>query len=106
MNRSPIRCAAVAALLLAPVALGAEFRDGGAAAIGARARLEGIPALSRASRTDGSYASASDPRVLFGLGDDADARFVRVRWPDGEEDRFGPLEVGRYHVLQRTREPR
>ena len=28
MNRSPIRCAAIAALLLAPVALGAEFREG------------------------------------------------------------------------------
>jgi hypothetical protein len=53
-------------------------------------------------RTDGSYASAMDSRVLIGLGDDDSAQSIGVRWPDGTIQRFGPLEVDRYHVLQRA----
>ena len=37
----------------------------------------------RRARSDGSYASANDPRVLVGLGLSAHAARVRVRWPDG-----------------------
>jgi YD repeat-containing protein len=40
----------------------------------------------------GSYQSASDPRLHFGLGDDRIEQ-VEVRWPSGRADRFGPLEV-------------
>lgn len=33
--------------------------------------------------TAGSYASASDKRVHFGLGADAIVRLVEVTWPSG-----------------------
>ena len=54
---------------------------------GAEARLEraGAPPLLRLVRIDGSYASASDPRIVFGLGDsNVTAGRVRVKWPDGK----------------------
>lgn len=53
--------------------------------------------------TDGSYASANDARVHFGLGAETTAQHVRVRWPDGHEERFGPLRVDAWHRLQRQR---
>ena len=56
----------------------------------------------RRVRTDGSYASARDPRIVFGLGKRDVPRKVRVVWPDGMEQRFGPLAPGRYHVLRRS----
>lgn len=51
--------------------------------------------------TDGGYASAHDHRILFGLHNKDTPQFVRVRWPDGSEQRFGPLKVDRYHHLTR-----
>ena len=75
--------------------------DPGRDAIGARVELSGEPSLWRRVRTDGSYASASDPRILFGLGDGAaKKRSVRVLWPDGSEERFEGLQGGRYHTLR------
>ena len=52
-------------------------------------------------RTAGSYASASDPRLLFGLGDGSAVERVEVRWPDGKSESWGQLEIGRYHTLRR-----
>ena len=54
-------------------------------------------------RTDGSYASASDARVVVGLGDEATARSVEVTWPDGTAERFDGLAPDRYHALRRGR---
>jgi hypothetical protein len=51
-------------------------------------------------RTDGSYASAHDPRLLYGLGDNNRAQTVRVRWPDRHEERFENLTVNRYHTIR------
>jgi len=45
--------------------------------------------LWRRSHTDGSYASASDPRVLVGLGASATPVRVRVTWPRGSAAREG-----------------
>ena len=58
-------------------------RDG----IGAVVTLQqkGAPSLSRLVHTDGSYLSASDPRVMFGLGAATAVDRLTVRWPDGEE---------------------
>ena len=53
----------------------------------------------RRIHTDGSYASASDPRIVFGLGQDDQPQHVRVRWPDGSEHTFAPLAINRYHIL-------
>jgi hypothetical protein len=53
----------------------------------------------RRSRADGSYASANDPRVLVGLGDDAGPVSVRVRWPSGRTEMFADVMVDRYIAL-------
>ncbi len=75
--------------------------DPGRDAIGARVSLSGDPSLWRRVRTDGSYASASDARILFGLGSRSAAEHsVRVLWPDGSEERFDGLQDGRYHTLR------
>lgn len=57
--------------------------------------------LVRRIRTDGSFASASDPRVVVGLADRAGSVSVVVRWPGGVEERWESLEVDRYHHLHR-----
>jgi len=47
-----------------------------------------------------SYCSSNDPRVLFGLGRSARVEAVRVRWPTGEEEAFGPFTEGAYYELR------
>ena len=56
--------------------------------IGAKVALirKGQPTLWRRCHTDGSYLSASDARVHFGLGTNADIQAVRIRWPDGRSE--------------------
>ncbi|MCH8930266.1 MAG: ASPIC/UnbV domain-containing protein, partial [Proteobacteria bacterium] len=51
--------------------------------------------------TDGSYGSASDPRILFGLGSNRGAQTVEVTWPGGERERWSGLAANRYHELRR-----
>jgi hypothetical protein len=43
--------------------------------------------LWRRVRTDGSYLSASDARVHFGLGTSPAITAVIIQWPDGERER-------------------
>jgi len=62
---------------------------GGRPALGARVGLAGYDGRIRwrRIRTDGSYASANDPRALIGLGDAATAPVrATVVWPDGRMD--------------------
>jgi hypothetical protein len=56
--------------------------------LGARIGLvrRGRPTLWRRAHTDGSYLSASDPRVHFGLGDPAPVDTVIVQWPRGRRE--------------------
>ncbi len=61
----------------------------------------GRPTLWRRVRTDGSFASANDPRVLFGLGDGPQVDAVRVRWPGGRDEIWTDVPTGRYTVLRR-----
>ena len=56
--------------------------------------------IHRRARTDGSYCSASDPRVLVGLGKETAVRAIRVVWPSGLEERFGPVGINRYSTLE------
>jgi hypothetical protein len=67
-------------------------------------RVELIPPkgrpLSRRVQTDGSYCSASDPRVLFGLGDNTGPQTIRVHWDGGKVEEFPNLTVDRYWVLE------
>jgi hypothetical protein len=55
----------------------------------------------RRIQADGSYATASDPRVIFGLGNDTSMQVVRVHWPDGGAEDFRGLAVDRYWTLER-----
>ena len=84
--------------------IGAPAGTGARDLLGARAVLlrDRPPQLARRSRADGSYASANDPRVLFGLGRPADGapERVRVTWPDGEVEEWDDLAAGRYHTLR------
>ena len=73
----------------------------GSTTIGSQVQLEGASCTVRHVAADGSYGSANDSRVHFGLGADATPKHVRVVWPDGGAQRFGPLAVDRYHRLQR-----
>ena len=65
-------------------------------ALGAEVRLA---TQLRRVRTDGSYCSANDPRVHFGLGDDHGAQSVTVTWPSGLVERFDDLQAGRETTL-------
>jgi hypothetical protein len=53
----------------------------------------------RRARSDGSYASAHDPRVLIGLGNDDQAVDLQVTWPDGHREAWKGVPVDRYHRL-------
>ena len=59
--------------------------------------------LVRRVRTDGSYASANDPRVLVGLGVSSDPPRVRVRWPGGRLEEWPEVAVDRCTTLQEGR---
>ena len=71
-------------------------------AVGARVAVTGSDGVTRRrrARADGSYASAHDPRVLIGLGDEAaETLAVRVTWPDGRTETWPAAPVGRYSTL-------
>ena len=77
--------------------------DGRRDLLGARVtilRPQGPPLMRRA-RSDGSYASANDPRVLIGLGTaSAGTVRARVQWPDGQMEEWAKLPVDRWSVLR------
>jgi len=56
--------------------------------------------LRRRVRTDGSYLSANDPRVLAGLGAATQVDTVRIRWPDGSVGELKAPQVDRYVTIK------
>jgi tetratricopeptide (TPR) repeat protein len=48
----------------------------------------------------GSYQSASDPRLHFGLGKTDHVEEVEVAWPSGHVDRLGPLEADAGYLVR------
>ena len=56
--------------------------------------------LWRRVRSDGSYASANDPRVLVGLGGSATSPRVQVKWPDGRSEEWSSVAVDRWTTLK------
>jgi hypothetical protein len=54
----------------------------------------------RRARSDGSYASASDPRVVVGLGQSAHVARIRLRWPGGATEERSAAGVDRYITLR------
>jgi hypothetical protein len=70
--------------------------------LGARAgvvRNDGSTVWRRA-RSDGSYASANDPRVLIGLGRSTGASRIKVVWPSGRVEEFAGVASDRYTTLK------
>src|SRR5204863_4724975 len=72
-------------------------------AYGARVVLyrKGGPPTWRRVATDGSYLSAHDPRVHFGLGTDTDVKDappqqIVVVWPDGHREKW---EVAKFDCV-------
>jgi hypothetical protein len=61
----------------------------------------GRPTLWRRVKTDGSYLSAGDPRVHFGLGSSAAIEAIVVQWPDGQRERWTGLAGDRLITLRR-----
>ncbi|MGB6849942.1 MAG: ASPIC/UnbV domain-containing protein, partial [Thermoanaerobaculia bacterium] len=53
----------------------------------------------RRSGTHGSYAAASDPRLLIGLAEADRVKSVRVDWPDGRKEEWRDLPVDRLITL-------
>jgi enediyne biosynthesis protein E4 len=56
--------------------------------------------LRRRVRTDGSYLSANDPRVLVGLGKATQVEAVRVHWPGGSVAELKAPPVDRYTTIK------
>ena len=75
--------------------------NSGRDAIGATAtlRLAGGRSMFRRVRVAGSYLSAGDPRLLFGLGGNTAITDLEVVWPDGSCEHWSGLAVNRYHRL-------
>jgi hypothetical protein len=76
--------------------------SGGRDMLGARVELRRSdrPSLWRRVRSDGSYASANDPRVLIGLGDDTAAPILRIRWPGGATEEWSDVGIDRWTTLK------
>ena len=61
--------------------------------------------LWRRARTDGSYLSANDPRVLVGLGGGLSVEVVRVHWPDGSIAEWKDPPIDRYTTWKEGTSP-
>jgi enediyne biosynthesis protein E4 len=94
LNQSPPRRAWLEARLEGT----ADNRQG----IGARVGLltRGGATVWRRAHTDGSYLSASDPRVHFGFPAAADVAGVVVEWPRGSREMWTDLRVNQVVTLK------
>lgn len=80
-----------------------ELRSAGSwpAAIGARLELDVAgKTLVRILQAGDGYLSQNTYRTHFGLGAATEASDLRVRWPDGTWQSFGPLTAGVHHVIR------
>jgi len=87
----------------APGAVGAwpAFRPSNRDGVGARVTITaGGRRIVRERKGGGSYLSASDPRLHFGLGEAAVADLVEVRWPSGLTELWRDVPADRLLVLR------
>jgi enediyne biosynthesis protein E4 len=77
-------------------------RDG----VGARVTIDCGGRRRMAERVGGgSYQSASDPRLHFGLGDSTKVESIDIRWPSGQVDRHAGLSADREYRLREGSPP-
>ena len=83
-------------------------KDGGRDLLGTKVEVmsSNKSVLHRRARTDGSYLSANDPRVLVGLGNVARIETVRVRWPDGSSAEWKNPPLNKYHTWKQGTVPK
>lgn len=80
--------------------LGLRLVSGKRDAFGARVSATvGGQTLVRHCHPEGSYLSASDPRVHVGLGSATTAPTIDVVWPSGRKESFSGLTLDRYQTL-------
>ena len=67
-------------------------RDG----IGSRVKVVGASGLTQyfTINTTVGYLSASDKRLLAGLGTDSTAKLVEIQWPSGVVQKFENVKAG------------
>ena len=61
--------------------------------------------LVRALNPEAGYLTSSEPVAHFGIPPGAELAEVRIRWPDGAEERFAAPALDTRVVLSRTAEP-
>ncbi|WP_196137760.1 CRTAC1 family protein [Aliikangiella sp. G2MR2-5] len=57
----------------------------------------------RRVRTDGSYCSANDPRVLIGLHKARDIESIYIHWPDGSTQEVKQFSYNNYQTIQKLK---
>ena len=79
--------------------------DHGGPAIGARVEvvLKDGRRIWRRVKTAGSFCSASDPRVLIGLGETGRVEATRIHWPDGQIQEWQNMAPNAYHTIKKAR---
>jgi hypothetical protein len=84
--------------------VGLRVIDRGRDALGARITITTWTGrrLWRRARSDGSYASANDPRIVVGLDDAAGPVTVRIQWVDGTVEEWSGVEIDRWMTLPRV----
>jgi hypothetical protein len=102
-NNGPVRLLLNATPLRNWLSVRLEMSTRNLNAIGARIAVladGGIP-LWRRVQTDGSYLSASDVTVNFGLSDKSGRVAVFVHWPDGANERWDGIRANARLTLRR-----
>lgn len=51
----------------------------------------------------GSFASSSDPRVFFGLGDSTTVSSIEIEWPDGLKQKLLPPPMDAIYTVDQVR---
>ncbi len=75
-----------------------DNRTGLGSRVGLRRKKQAT--LWRLAKTDGSYLSASDSRVHFGLGNSSDLDAVVVEWPSGSKEEWLDIKADRTLTLR------
>jgi hypothetical protein len=52
--------------------------------------------MTRTVKSGSSYLSASDRRLIFGLGRDTRVDRIEIQWPSGAVQSLGPVERNRW----------